>query len=91
MTDENKNMWCPEHEIWLVGSPIPGLDFCPVPDCSWWYGWPTRGMKGSFVVEASIERSEEMRVDRLGPTQDDVQIESLPTGEERPTRTLGSF
>lgn len=32
----------------------------------------------SFVVDADIERSEELRVDRLGPTEDDL-IQEDPT------------
>lgn len=43
-----------------------------------------RKREGSFVVEASIERSEELRVDRLGPEEDDVQI--IPS--DRPVQTL---
>lgn len=46
-----------------------------------------RKRQGTFVVEASIERSEELRVDRLGPGVDDIDT-SLPDGEERPRKTL---
>lgn len=46
-----------------------------------------RKREGSFVVEASIERSEELRPDRLGPTEDDIQDPALPAGGVRPARS----
>ena len=79
-------MNCPEHLGEMVPSPIDGLDFCPVPECYWWHGWPQRS---SFTIEAHIERSEELRPDRLGPTEDDIQDPALPNGAVRPSKTLG--
>lgn len=43
---------------------------------------------GSFVVEAEMIRSEELRPDRLGPEEVDLVDYSLPLGEERPAKTL---
>lgn len=40
---------------------------------------------GSFVLEADWERAEELRQDRLGPTDKDV---TLPDDPERPGATL---
>lgn len=39
----------------------------------------------SFVIEGDWERAEELRTDRLGPTDDDVKI---PDDPERPQATL---
>lgn len=44
--------------------------------------------EGTFVVEAEIHRSEELRPDRLGPEEVDLVDYSLPLGEERPVKTL---
>lgn len=45
---------------------------------------------GTFVMDAEWERSEELRVDRLGPTQDDVEDpERVRVERWRPSRTLG--
>jgi hypothetical protein len=48
--------------------------------------------KSTFVVDALIQRSEELRVDRLGPGEDDLD----PDGDQpvridpwRPVNTLG--
>lgn len=76
---------CPDHLIPMVQSATYGIVECQAPGCEWFYG----ARRGSFIVEATIERSEELRVDRLGPTEDDVKDESIPLGEERPSRTLG--
>jgi hypothetical protein len=43
--------------------------------------------RGTFVMDATMARSEELRVDRLGPSQDDV----VPHDPERPSRTLGKL
>jgi ribosome biogenesis protein Tsr3 len=40
--------------------------------------------RGSFVIEAQWERAEELRTDRLGPSEDDVQN----TDPERPGTSL---
>lgn len=40
----------------------------------------------TFVVEASIERSEELRPDRLGPGENDIQDPAPPNGAARPER-----
>lgn len=45
-----------------------------------------RKREGTFVVEAAIERSEELRPDRLGPDEDDIQDPALPNGAARPER-----
>lgn len=50
-----------------------------------------RKREGTFVLEADIQRSEELRPDRLGPGEDDVQEWVLPDGAVRPSRTLDSF
>lgn len=42
-----------------------------------------RDLQRSFVVEATWERAEELRVDRLGPSEQDVQND-----DERPESTL---
>jgi hypothetical protein len=47
-----------------------------------------RKREGTFVIEADIQRSEELRPDRLGPTEDDVVDPVLPNGAVRPSRTL---
>jgi len=41
--------------------------------------------RGSFVLEANWERAEELRMDRLGPTEEDVK---MPDDSERPAATL---
>jgi hypothetical protein len=48
--------------------------------------------RGTFVTQATIERSEELRVDRLGPTVedlDDYTEPTLPYDPERPESSLG--
>ncbi len=45
----------------------------------------------SFVMDAVWERSEELRPDRLGPTQDDVVNPEMYRVKDRPLRTLGPF
>jgi hypothetical protein len=47
--------------------------------------------RGSFVVEADIRRSEELRADRLGPDEDDVVEDKPIVDPDRPLRSLGSF
>jgi hypothetical protein len=48
----------------------------------------TRPSGGTFVLDATWDRTEELRPDRLGPTQEDVQpLQDL----ERPSRTLGKL
>jgi hypothetical protein len=51
--------------------------------------------RGSSVNEATWERTEELRVDRLGPTDDDLVASDPswkpPPGLVRPSRTLGRF
>jgi hypothetical protein len=46
----------------------------------------------TFVVDAEIERSEELRVDRLGPTEDDLADDdpewTPPPDAWRPESTL---
>jgi hypothetical protein len=42
-----------------------------------------RDLQRSFVVDATWERSEELRVDRLGPSEEDVQND-----DERPESTF---
>jgi hypothetical protein len=44
---------------------------------------------GSFTMDAVISRTEELRPDRLGPSEDDVQI--MPRDLGRPSRTLGPW
>jgi hypothetical protein len=41
--------------------------------------------RGSFVIEANWERAEELRLERLGPSEKDV---TLPDDSERPAATL---
>ena len=48
----------------------------------------TRSSGGTFVIPANWDRTEELRPDRLGPTEDDVQPLHDP---ERPVRTLGKL
>lgn len=48
--------------------------------------------RGTFVSQAEIERSEELRVDRLGPSAedlDDYTAPTLPHDSERPESSLG--
>lgn len=48
--------------------------------------------KQSFVMEANMERAEELRVDRLGPSEDDLDGERepfVPDDPWRPATTLG--
>jgi hypothetical protein len=49
--------------------------------------------RGSFVVGAEFERAEEMRPDRLGPTEDLIRDEDPtwqpPPDQGRPSTTLG--
>jgi hypothetical protein len=47
-----------------------------------------RKREGTFVIEADIQRSEELRPDRLGPTEEDIVDPVLPNGGVRPSRTL---
>lgn len=48
-----------------------------------------RERHGTFVVDADLNRSEELRVDRLGPGEEDLE-DPLPVGDPwRPSRTLG--
>jgi hypothetical protein len=50
---------------------------------------PQAGVGGTFVMEAEWERSEELRTDRLGPSQDDVENpERVRVERWRPRRTL---
>lgn len=78
---------CPDHTtVEMVPSPINGLDFCPMVDCHWWYGWPVKRTQ-AFVVEAEILRSEELRPDRLGPSPDDVPL-TIPELEIRPSKNF---
>lgn len=51
----------------------------------------SRALKpGTFVMEAEWLRSEELRPDRLGPSQDDVvNPERVKLERWRPSRTLG--
>lgn len=44
---------------------------------------------GSFVAEVQWERCEELRPDRLGPSQDDVTDPEPVRDPWRPSRTLG--
>jgi hypothetical protein len=45
---------------------------------------------GTYVMEAAWERSEELRPDRLGPSQDDVEDpERVQVERWRPSRSLG--
>lgn len=44
---------------------------------------------GTYVGEIEWHRSEELRPDRLGPTQDDVQDPEPVRDPWRPQRTLG--
>lgn len=46
---------------------------------------PTSKAGQTYVMDIEWERSEELRPDRLGPTQQDVQ------DPERPTKTLGPY
>lgn len=47
-------------------------------------------LRGSFTMETEWFRSEELRPDRLGPTQDDVENpERVRVERWRPSRTLG--
>lgn len=39
----------------------------------------------TYVMDVEWKRSEELRPDRLGPSQDDIQ------DPERPTKTLGPY
>lgn len=49
--------------------------------------------RGSYVVDAEWERSEELRVDRHGPTEEMIKREDPtwqpPLDAERPSSTLG--
>lgn len=48
--------------------------------------------RGTFVVDAEIHRTEELRADRLGPDEDLIAEETAwepPPDPERPRRTLG--
>lgn len=46
--------------------------------------------RGTFVMDTEWMRSEELRPDRLGPAQDDVQDPIRVRAERwRPSRTLG--
>lgn len=42
-------------------------------------------VKGSYVTDIEWHRVEELRPERLGPSEDDVQSEGI----ERPSKTLG--
>lgn len=59
----------------------------------WWKRWrkeqpPER--RGTFVMEADWLRSEELRPDRLGPTDDDVRDpERVRVERWRPGKSLG--
>jgi hypothetical protein len=44
---------------------------------------------GSFVAEVEWQRNEELRPDRLGPSQDDVPDPEPVRDPWRPSRTLG--
>lgn len=44
---------------------------------------------GSFVADVEWKRSEELRPDRLGPSQDDVTDSEWVRDPWRPGRTLG--
>lgn len=44
---------------------------------------------GTYVAEIEWERSEELRPDRLGPTQDDVTDPEVVRDPWRPSRSLG--
>ena len=44
---------------------------------------------GSYVMEAEWERSEELRPDRLGPSEFDVVDPEMYQVPDRPVRTLG--
>lgn len=53
---------------------------------------PGQDRPGSFSLEAHIERTEELRVDRLGPTEEQIAEETAwepPPDPWRPKRTLG--
>lgn len=52
------------------------------PSCGHEFGGKT------YVVEADIHRVEELRTDRLGPTEKDVVGPGGPLNEDRPLRTL---
>lgn len=43
-------------------------------------------VQGTYVMEAQWERSEELRPERLGPSQDDIDLVQDPW---RPRRSLG--
>jgi len=46
--------------------------------------------QGSFVMDVEWQRSEELRPDRLGPTDDDIRDpERVRVERWRPTRSLG--
>jgi hypothetical protein len=45
--------------------------------------------RATFVIDADIERSEELRPDRLGPTQDDVENPEIIRPGWAPVKTLG--
>lgn len=58
-----------------------------------WFRWrgstakPTT--RESFTMDATWDRTEELRPDRLGPDEYDVGV--VPRDPERPSRTLGNI
>ena len=50
-----------------------------------------RPRQGTFVVEATIERSEELRPERLGPAPNDVEDPEIVRPLWAPSRTLGDL
>lgn len=78
---------CPNCDVEMVQSPIETLVLCPIPGCGWLHGSvPWR--RETFMVEAEIVRSEELRVDRLGPTEEDVIPDLVHGSAIRPSRSL---
>ena len=51
-----------------------------------WLGGKPEG-RGTYVMDSEFHRSEELRVDRLGPDADDLR--GLPHDPWRPRRTRG--
>lgn len=50
------------------------------------------GEKSTVIVQAEVERTEELRVDRLGPSEDDLEGERESFANRdpwRPSSTLG--
>jgi hypothetical protein len=48
-----------------------------------------RERRGTFVSDAEFHRTEELRVDRLGPSEEDVPDHAPPDDPWRPQRSLG--